>query len=830
MNYKTAMAGVCEKYGNPRTRTHVAAFLARYASADRPVTAWHAVGEDAAATKLLLEGLGFREGEHFTVQASVLDPGAQRFSWTDAGTELLSKLPGGLAETDFTAVQRRILVPGARRGSPAELLRDEAPGAPAEPGDDPAQAPDDVAAQVLDASRDIARRLVEGRESVPDGAAVWWADEMGRGETAEPIAPLTALEALARLDGVEGLPPHQVFWTDHYAQMSRPIAATETLKAAQRINCLPLRAQLAYENSPVRGYFAVTVGEWKAGRRRAGCDAVWTQFDASIAHTAEALNFALDAERMRAFVQKIVEHGYAGFGCRLVDTTRLAVRNDLVDDEDEDLANTIDNFNDADLALDDAVYMGAYVLSRHPAPVRNWENRGTPPVRLAEVKAGETPDESLVSDFGVTVAELAEEWFATTHMPDVAVVPEGSMHPREDENLKRFREAMAALHESHAAMLSACSPKAPAFAVPTGPAGMTTSCPGALVLGVCAALRKYCAPGVEFVENTPFYPDMFVAGVWSGISTDLAPEEPEKALAAGVFPRMRPCPEFGSPSCRYAYEPESAARTDRILGLLRENPQIQLKFGKRTKGSHRSRVMLIETNVRAKTLIEYLDAHPDSAQKLRQGVWQAFASAMLKGRRHPLDAIDETFRNARVEVAATAIRENIHSTLRNRFPESYLGIESAMEGLDRNEYGDVVDAGFGLGWTEDTLGRLVVVISTTSSNMALAVTLVHRFMAGLPLASASYLATHRQGVAVLSPGMTDEERYSAVLCTAVRHPKFNGPCCDNPSCVRGAFGKVWYTALLDSCGVMSREWYTSGERVRACDYVAPSGPAVGAPF
>lgn len=824
MNYKTAMAGVCEKYGNPRTRTHVAAFLARYASADRPVTAWHAVGEDAAATKLLLEGLGFREGEHFTVQASVLDPDAQRFSWTDAGTELLSKLPGGLAETDFTAVQHRILLPGARRSSPAELLRDEAPGAPAEPGDGSVQAPDGVAAQVLDASRDIARRLVERRESVPDGTAVWWADEMtGGSEDAGPIAPLTALEALARLDGVEGLPPHQVFGTGHYVQMSRPVAATETLRAAQRINCLPLRAQLACENSPVRGYFATTVGEWKTGRRRAGCDAVWTQFNAPIAHTAEALNFALDAERMRAFVQKIVEHGYAEFGCRLVDTTRLAARNDFVDDDD------IDSFGDDYLAIDDTVYMGAHVLSRHPAPARNWENRGTPPVRLVEVKTGETPDESLASDFGITVAELADEWFAMTHMADGGVVTDSSRCPREDENLKRFRETMAALHESHAAVLALCSPKAPAFAVPTEPTGMTTARPGALVLGVCAALRKYCAPGVEFVENAPFHPDMFVAGVWSGISTDLAPEDPDKALAAGVFPRMRPCSEFGSTRYNYAYDPDSAARMDRILGLLRANPHVQLKFGKRTRGSHRSRVMLIETNVRAKTLVEYLYTHPDAAQKLRQGMWQAFASAMIKGRRHPLDAVDATFCSAHVAVAATAFRAGIHTTLRNRFPDSYMDIESAMKGVDQNKYNDAADAGFGLGWAEDTLGRLVVVISTTSSDMAQAATLVHRFMSGLPLESASYLATHGQGVAALPPGMTDEERYRAVLSTAVRHPEFDGPCCDDANRVCGAFGRVWNTALLGSSETLTRGWYTSGECVRACDYVASPGPAVESP-
>ena len=814
MNYKTAMAGVFAKYRSPRTRSHVAGLLERYSADGRPVTAWHALGEDAAAARLLLEGLGFREERDFEVQTSVLDPGASRFSWTDEGLKLVQTMPGEIHGVDFKEVQRRILVPGDRL-DPLELLDDVSSTVVAAEGPALVSEPD-LVDRTLAAVRDIANRVTarvaarataaETTEQIPP-EVYSWAKRMLAGKIDDvmaPMAPLGVLESLARAEGVPDLPGCQVFSVTAPAmhfnwQAARPMRFTETFAPAGRINCLPLEEQHAPGGScALEGYLAWTVDEWRTCPR--GRDAVWTQFDAPLVRSADALNFALDAERMRRFVQKVVENGYRGFGCMLSGTTRLGVHNTALGHSipgNQDLScddgdTSQFEYRIADSEVPDCVlYMGAYVLAEVPAPASPAWAPPTHPVKIVE-NAGQV-DEKSAAESGITTGELAEEWFEATHGGcdwDATSVAARLSAPDAERvaRLAKCRKCVAALPAADRRILAECD--ADSFK-PDGTGRYSRA--GAFVNGLCAAMRKYGAGGLEFLEDSPYRPEKFVPAVWSGISTDLAPSAAAEATNADVFPNVLAFPIRSESG--YKDKPDGREDMTDLLTTLRSVPQVQFRFGKRSKGSHRKHVILVETNVRAKRFLEGADL-----ATLRQAAWQAFYGAFLMGRHTPFDALDGdfgAFKNPGHPV------EHLADCVQREAADWYRAGSAEV-------YPTKAPDDFLFGWREDSLGRLILVVATGSSAMALRAKLVYRLASGLPLATASYLAEHgAASVAVLAPGTSSEKAYLAVLGAAVRQPGFMFNCgTTNGSC--GRLGTIWVNDLvwdMDSDEVPGRAWY-----------------------
>ena len=827
MNYKTAMAGVFAKYRSPRTRSHVAGLLERYSADGRPVTAWHALGEDAAAARLLLEGLGFREERDFEVQTSVLDPGASRFSWTDEGLKLVQTMPGEIHGVDFKEVQRRILVPGDRL-DPLELLDDVSSTVAAAEGPAPVSEPD-LVDRTLAAVRDIADRVTarvaaaETTEQIPP-EVYSWAKRMLAGKmdgATAPMAPLGVLESLARAEGVPDLPGHQVFSVTvpaaHFNwQAARPMRFTEMFTPAGRINCLPLEEQHAPgSNCALEGYLAWTVDEWRTCPR--GRDAVWTQFDAPLVRSADALNFALDAERMRRFVQKIVENGYRGFGCTLSGTTRLGVHNTALGHSipgNQDLSCDDGDTSQFEYRIDDSVVpvcvlsTGAYVLAEVPAPASPAWAPPTHPVKVVE-SAGQA-DEKSAAESGITTGELAEEWFEATHggcdwgeasITARLLAPDAERAAR----LAKFRKYVAALKADDRRILSGCD----ADSFKPDSTGRYSRA-GAFVNGLCAAMRKYGAGGLEFLEDSPYRPEKFVPAVWSGISTDLAPSAAAEATNAGVFPNVLAFPiRSGS---GYKDKPDGRKDMTNLLTTLRSVPQVQFRFGKRSKGFHRKHVILVETNVMAKRFLEGADL-----ATLRQAAWQAFYGAFLMGRRTPFDALDGSFvafKNPGHPV------EHLADCVHREAADWYREVSAEV-------YPTKAPDDFLFGWREDSLGRLILVVATGSSAMALRAKLVYRLASGLPLATASYLVEHgAASVAVLAPGTSSEKAYLAVLGAAVRQPGFMFDCgTTNGSC--GRLGTIWVKDLvwdMDSDEVPGRGWYLAPQGAEPVMPLATGNP------
>ena len=814
MKYKTALGAVFAKYRNPRTRTHAVSLLERYASTTRPVTAWHALGEDADAARLLLETLGFREKEHFTVQASVLDPAAVRFSWTDAGVRYIAVLASELDGWDGSLVQRRVLTPGSP--DPLELVPDVDTPAP-----DDARESSGFTSGILELTKAVAESLKAfGRTGSDPTAvdpmardeAVGWAelqDDARNDRDKTPMAPLAVLEVLARLRGnVPNMPPFQVFdavdaRSSAYGwQASRPMKYDEQMPVAGRVNLIPLSDQKG-SCGQLDGYLAWNVADWmKFPEDRV---AVWTQFDARLRRSAEVLQFALDAERMRAFTCAIVEAAYPGLSCGLVSTTRLAVGNtalggapgnENLETDDGETSSFQYRVENSAFPCDAPVYMGAYLLAQGHVGGEPWLATATRPVEIA---TGD-PDKDAGAG-GMRADEIADEWFVIVHggvedewRHEIATwKPAKDRRSLMESNLPRYRRFVDKyLHAERELMLLACAPTNPEFNR-HGDEG-DFSVQGAFVNGIAAAMRRYAPDAVQFVESSPHFPDKIFAGVWSGIATDLAPIDVREAAEAGVFPNLDSLQFTG-----YVDRADKKAYADAFVELMRRDPHVQLRFGKRTSGVPRGHTVVIETNVAAKPFVEAVSRGDGS---FVCAAWRAFYTAFLVRRPEPLASLDEEF-SAHGNGAYTL--SGFQEWVSTECPEW-------AELVKLSRFGRTPHPGFHVGWLEDSKGRLLLVFSSVKAEMSLRIKAAWRYANALPVPSASYLAkAGRTSAVVLTNGMSDDERYRTVLRAAMNQEHFLHDCLSTCGC-RGQFGTAWILDSvwdMDSDELPGRQWYVS---------------------
>ena len=827
MKYKTALSAVFAKYRNPRTRTHAVSLLERYASTTRPVTAWHALGEDADAARLLLETLGFEEKKHFTVQASVLDPSAVRFSWTDDGVKCIAVLASELNGWDGSLVQRRVLTPGSP--DPLELVPDVDTPEP-----DAASESSGFTSKVLEMTKAVAEYLEASAPATDrvdsesrDGAVGWALLQADAQDDCykTPMAPLAVLEVLARLRGnVPDMPPFQVF--DVYDarsavlgwQASRPVKLHEEVPAG-RINMIPLTDQKG-PCGQLDGYFAWSVADWR--KFPEDRDAVWTQFDARLRRRAEVLQFALDAERMRVFTCAIVEAAYPGLSCGLVSATRLAVGNtalggapgnENLETDDGDTSSFQYRVEDSAFPADAPVYMGAYLLARGRVGSRPWTSTPTRPVKLA------TGDPDMDAGANAMRAdEIADEWFVIVHggvedewNHEVATwKPAKDRRSQMESNLARYRAFVSRnLYGRPGPVLDACAPTNPGFNRLERDEG-DFSVQGAFVNGIAAAMRKYAPGAVRFVEKSPHCPDKIFAGVWSGIATDLAPMDVREAAEANVFPNLDSLQFTG-----YQDLADKRAYADAFVELMRKNPHVQLRFGKRTSGVPRGHMVVIETNVAAKPFIEAV-SNAGGNGSFVYAAWRAFYTTFLMRRPEPLASLDEEFR---------AFGSGYYSL--PGFTE-WVSAE-CPEWLDLvklSRYGRTPHPGFHIGWLEDSKGRLLLVFSSVNAEMSLRIKTAWRYANALPVPSASYLAkAGRTSTVTLTDRMSDDERYRAVLRAAMNQEQFLHDCLTTCGC-RGQFGTAWILDSvwdMDSDELPSRGWYmTPGAVELVHAYVTPA--------
>lgn len=817
MKYKTALAAVFAKYRNPRTRTCALALLERYGSPARPVTAWHAVGEDADASKLLLEGLGFSEKEHFTVQRSVLDPDAARISWTEAGLALVARMAAELRNWDGAAAQRRVLTPGA--GDPLELVPDVETAA----SDSSAPRTDGFTSKILEMTKAVARAVINlssSNEAVlrldPKTfvEVLAWATCQSDGlddSDKTPVAPLAVAEAFARMRGnVPDMPPFQVFdaadaksaycgW-----QASRPMGHDDAFPAAGRVNLMPLAEQQG-PCGQLDGYFAWNVSQWRKFPEDRDC--VWTQFDARIRRTADALQFALDAERMRRFASAVMAAAYPGLSCDLVPTTRLAVGNTALGgapgneslDDDGNTSQLQCRIEDSAFPYDAPVYMGAHLLvDGHCDSGDEWVC-ATHPVEIA---TGDPEEDAAAC--GVRADEIADEWFLVAHGGVETAWPHrnDTWRPARREaaerNLSAFRAFVAEnLRSGRDRLLDMCAPTNPVFNRHGDDGDFTVE--GSFVNGVAAAMRHYSPGGLEFVRGSPFFPDKILAGVWSGVGTDLAPARVEEAAEAGVFPNLATFYFTSYVKSDVAAKDVATRDADALVKLMRDRPDIQFRYGKRTSGRARMHTIVLETNVSARKFVEEVSA-ADYGAAFLAAMWRAFYTSFVTRRNEPLASVDESFATLGSDsYALTGFGEWVNSECPEWADDVGLG-----------RYGKLPPVGFHVGWLEDSLGRLILVFTSSNPSLTLRVKTAWRYAHSLPVPSAAYIAKAGRMKSVrLTPDMTDDARYKAVLKAAMEQEGFIHDCMSTVG-FRGVFGTAWIRDAvwdMDADEVPSRGWY-----------------------
>lgn len=748
MNMKKALAAVLDKFPDVGTRAHAVLFLERYSDQQTPFTAWNAYGEEADAVRTVLAELGMTADADWNETLSSLDPKAVRFHWTAAGAAKLAALPNWSgAET-----RRRLVL---RLDDPLEGVPDEPESASGEPGQTPADR-SGLVAEILKRTAEIARKV----PSMLDCSN-------------PPIAPLWAMEQAARSDGVDWLPELELFArTENCINAAwvaaRPLRANETHLpiVADRIGFLPLPEQVGPESpadSPINGYLAYTVDELaNVADPRGEIDGMWVQFQAYLRAYGPGdpdgigvLQYATDGRKMAQLVTRLVEYSYPGFSCSMLPTTHVAVHNDCSDvrsDSADDEGYLRERLDNSVIGSNSVCYVGGFELTRggHAQLGDGWDA-----AKPLVVSTGDAPvDEAVVATVALTTEEIAAEWFMMVHQNRTfeTVMPGGA--------LVAFRRAVQDLRKNPAAMAALCSPHNSAYAL--RPPSNTSTPHGALVNGVCAAIRKVAlgSKSLAFVNDSPFEPDNFVSAVWSGVETDLAPDDLAEAEEGSVFPKVGEISFDAMPDDLASVE-AGAQRTTDLLMLLRRRPDIQLGFARRTDRSHRSRVVVIETNVDAK---QFLALHPDSMFDM--GLRKQFVTSFVARNGDPLSSVTW---NDDLTAGVMRVPPLMHGF--------YLAVQQAYADIDQRAsdricggllggyYMPGTDPKIRVGFLVDAIGRLIVVIRTLDGPLVERMHLAWRHCEGLPLVPAATLkrANCLPGTVVIDKTMSDAVRRSTYL-------------------------------------------------------------------
>lgn len=799
MNIRKAMTAVLDKFPDANTRAHAALFLERYSGySASPFTAWNAYGEEADAVRTVLAELGMTVDADWKEALSSLDPKAVRFQWTSMGATKLAALP----VWNSTETRRRLIL---RLDNPLENV----PGEPESDVSEQTADRPDLVAEILTQTAEIARK-------VPTML------DYGN----PPIAPLWAMEQAARSAGVDWLPVFELFAPpDNYRAAAwvaaRPLQVDDTQLPviADRIGFLPLPEQIGPEsptNSPINGYLAYTVDELaNVGGPRVEIDGVWVQFQAHLRSYnpgdpagIEVLQYATNGREMAQLVTRLVEYSYPGFSCSMVPTTHVAVHNDLSNvcsnsaDDDEFLRERFDN---STIDANSVSYVGGFVLSHgcHAQLGVEWDM--AKPLMISE---DDVPvEETAVATMASTTEELGAEWFMMVHQNrSFATVDPGGA-------LIAFRKAVQTLREDPAAMAKLCSPHNSAYTLDSRNATSTPH--GALVNGVCAAIRK-AALGTKllgFVDNSPFEPDNFVSAVWSGVETDLAPADLAKAEEESVFPKVGEVLFDAMPDDLASVEEAVAQRTTDLLMLLRRRPDIQLGFAKRTGRSHRSRVVVIETNVDAK---QFLALHPNST--FVTGLRKQFVTSFVSRQGDPLSSVTDSDNDLLVRAAMSS--PLMHGFL-SALTQAYADVDPCAPNLicgplPSRYYESGQDPKIRVGFLIDAIGRLVIVIRTLSGQLAERMHLTWRYCERLPLVSAATLmrANCQPGVVVFDKTMSPSYRRHVYLRGMARQAQHWECFVDPTATLSSAYGRTGFVYAfqsllyeMDRREGLPRRWY-----------------------
>lgn len=885
MKVNTAVRKVLERK-DLCSRASVATFLRRYVDRTRPVTGWWNSGKSTPALLDFIETLGLVKDSDYELVESTLDPTTVQIRWKDDAatrlTDVLTGQPEGwLDRTLRSLCTGQTLPDGALKDMDATESAPESGQTVLLATSGFKDHILERTAKIIDAmlefdlqSDDNYASTYKGKD--PDGDEMhclwgffanryeasiikeWLENAKADPDSAPPVLPLPVLEAYAwactkvpeSLRDIIDWPDAPVFSSFdlvfeqnqcHPREIHRLVRPDERVPQGQ-VFSIPIEDQWIArgpdnaDRSALAKYFSASSKRWasQSDVLKAG---TWVEFNAPIRPSAEAMNFMLDARRAADYVAALYAHAY-GREATVSPFTRLAIGNLFPDCPGiDELTGECDDEDDENCSLRYRIdagtlyqylpyYMGGVLIT---APGYNacqmvlkrermWTT-GHKPLMLERTDG--TTDR--VHDMGLTVDELAKEWFAISHGFDPAsrmepVMPNmtaAEADATRRENLHTLREDLAMFEQNHDAMNIHSSPDNPRLRIPGEPGANPDWEPcNVFAQGLCAVLRRHFGDNpVPMVRGAPRCADSIIAGVWSGMTTDKSTTVPDDDTFPVFITRV-----IGA-------DPDSLADSDKevtseALEQLHADPARQFRFPKRSDPSISRRYSLVvETNIDAKKYFDLAGGHGDD---LRWRLHATYVNAFVMATGDPLHPMnmptqDEFCRRVRDEYMSSYWQGKLRSYLTSRgftgcFTSAGTAIDSAP--LDFYPAPDCAEFPVSVGWTADRAGRMVLHFSVLGPAFQ-HVRVPWRFRNHLPVVTTVYLKNLKglciPGLFPYKEGEDASSRYAryvkAEMCNGIRAcGGETGPL----ALARGLLTAVYSvdeTSALDDDETPDRDWY-----------------------
>ena len=339
--------------------------------------------------------------------------------------------------------------------------------------------------------------------------------------------------------------------------------------------------------------------------------------------------------------------------------------------------------------------------------------------------------------------ELAYEWFAMTHLDEAAgkqtnndwCYDRGSSSGLSAElaNMQVFKRMIKGLNSKKMKRLSSCVDNE--FLAPKETDDVPRYTPlSAMLDGVCISFRRLfnnndgtTRPPMVVREGRSS--DLLVTNVYSGVYSDMSPFVGSAEDTGDVFPNPNTASGHTTDigSCLGDTTEEREAFTKFLDRLVSGDTMEQVRFAKRTEGTLRRHVMLIETNIDAKAFFERV-----ASQKLAECIGTLFIQSIILGYSNPTCA----FGTSELEYSAANTRYNWHEVMMDRASGAWSKSTKTSSSirLPSGTYSTSADFGGHVNVTSrcDSFGRLVLIL-TVDGDIATYSKFVYRYRCCFPM-------------------------------------------------------------------------------------------------
>ena len=664
MNIKNAVREFLRGETRQSRRLEAVRFIRRYSDGTRPVTHYRLHGASVEAVPALLKAAGLKESEDFSVMVSDNDPSIAKLVWLCGGhgdefasacaSQGLGVFQNGLTfcESAYAAILRKeaddvIAACFAEAGEDA--AEEEGDGGSGNPIPLATMA-STITARIVESVREYLANQANVGSLSPNESSMYESLRIATSDTSTVnswfMPPLFVIEFYVRrvlgLGGRladEGGPADSIFapYTGSHAY-ARPIVRQGEPAVLPHLLDAPL-FELVENNSfgsdAMDGYVSNNRKHIEANPK---CKAI-----AVIGNSRLMLDYGPCPDKVAVadymmnrrydfwnYLRKIYSSAFGlTVNAEIMSISRIGIRNDStmlanhrsVGDDCEPTIRHIDRITDGLNAL----LMYGVVLSYEGMNQPMLADGILPGAAIGvESKAAVPPEFAKTR---LTKEELPAEWFVMTHCDGTEFgdsLSDYGKAERESMFARAFRPFVKGLL-TEPNMQKWCRGDNPSF-VPVRYGATVFHAMSSLVSCVVASIKELSTfqEGATFVHRKGLAKgdalrDAVVAGVFSGVSTDLAPVDCD--ATKGVFPKVESNVIYDDDP--FDGHQQLEGRSDRFsafMDALHADPTLQLRMARRSAGSTRRYNLVIETNLTADVLTDASDDERMVFQERMRGI------------------------------------------------------------------------------------------------------------------------------------------------------------------------------------------------------------------